>query len=182
MFVIGDNQQGFAPNFAGPQTVVDIGDQLLAERDHRRRMLIVFRVAEIRKVLRFDERVGRQPSSLAVGLELPIGLEVAAQEEQLQQRVRLGKVMKIDLPIIDAGLFQAVEDGRHIGKVRRIIVLMTVGGRGMDEPAVGPGLAWRRSEPMVADCEFLGASRFSDRRFVAGLIAVGPDNFGQSRA
>ena len=67
--------------------------------------------------------------------------------------------MKIDLPIIDAGLFQAVEDGRHIGKVRRIIVLMTVGGRGMDEPAVGPGLAWRRSEPMVADCEFLGELR-----------------------
>ena len=68
-------------------------------------MLIVFRVAEIGKVLRFDERIGRQLSSLAVGLELPIGPEVATQEEQLQQRVRLGNVVKIDLPTIDAGLF-----------------------------------------------------------------------------
>lgn len=109
--------------------------------------------------LRFDERIGRQLSSLAVGLELPIDMEVATQEEQLQQRVRLGNVVKIDLPTIDAGLFQAVEDCRHIGKVRRIIVLMAVGGGGMDEPAVGPGLAWRRSEPMVADREFLGELR-----------------------
>ena len=122
-------------------------------------------------------------------------MEVATQEEQLQQRVGLGNVVKIDLPTIDVGLFQAVENCRHIGKVRRIIVLMAVGGGRMDEPAVGPGLAWRRSEPVVADREFLGelrqhrqlggrennASRFSDRRFVAGLIAVGRDNFGQSR-
>ena len=71
MFVIGDKQQGFAPNLAGSQTVVDVGDQLLAKRDHRWRVLIVFRVAEIRKVLRFDKRIGRQLSSLAVGLELP---------------------------------------------------------------------------------------------------------------
>jgi hypothetical protein len=34
-------------------------------------VLIVFRVPEIGKVLRFDERIGRQLSSLAVGLELP---------------------------------------------------------------------------------------------------------------
>jgi hypothetical protein len=51
-------------------------------------VLIVFRVAEIGKVLRFDEGIGRQLAGLTVGLELPIGLEVAAQEEELQQRVR----------------------------------------------------------------------------------------------
>jgi hypothetical protein len=33
---------------------------------------------------------------------------VATQEEQLQQCVRLGNVVKIDLPTIDAGLFQAL--------------------------------------------------------------------------
>ena len=118
-----------------------------------------FRVAEIGKILGFDERIGRQLSSLAVGLELPIGLEVATKEEQLQQRVRLGNVVKIDLATIDAGLFQAVEDCRHIGKVRWIVVLMAVGGGGMDEPAVGPGLAWRRCEPMITDRKFLGELR-----------------------
>jgi hypothetical protein len=78
MFVIADNQQGFAPNLAGPQTVVDVGDQLFAESDHRWRVLIVFWMAEIGKVLRLDERIGRQPSSLAVSLKLAIGLEVVA--------------------------------------------------------------------------------------------------------
>jgi hypothetical protein len=31
MFVIGDKQQGFAPNLAGSQTVVDVGDQANSE-------------------------------------------------------------------------------------------------------------------------------------------------------
>jgi hypothetical protein len=177
MFVISDNQQSFAPNLTGPQTVVDVGDQLLAERDNRWRVLIVFRVAEIRKVLRLDERIGGQLSSLAVGLKLPIGVEVAAQEEQLQQRVRLGNVVKIDLPTIDAGLLQAIEDGRHIGKVRRIIVLMAPKRTNDHRPRIFERAATAPAPERARS----NASRFSDRRFVAGLIAVGPDNFGQSR-
>jgi len=106
-------------------------------------MLIVFGMAEIGKILRLDEGIGWQLPGLAVGLELPVGLEVAAEQEQLQQRVRLRDVVEIDLPAINAGFFQTVKDSRHVREVRRIIVFMTIGGGGMDEPAVGPRLARR---------------------------------------
>jgi len=133
MFIIGDNEQGFAPDLAGAQTIVHVGNQLLAECDHRRRVLIVFGMAEIGKILGLDEGIGRHLSGLAVGLELPVGLEVAAEQEQLQKRMRLRDVMEIDLPTTNAGFFEAIKDCRYIGKVRRIIVFMAVGGGGMDE-------------------------------------------------
>src|SRR5262249_7557054 len=130
-----------------------------------------------------------------VGLELPIGMEVATQEEQLQQRVGLGNVVKIDLPTINAGLFQAVEDFRHIGKVRGIIVFMGGGGGRQGGTTGWAGVAWapkrtngrrprifgRAATAPAAERARNNASRFSDRSFVAGLIAVGRDNFGQSR-
>jgi hypothetical protein len=59
MLVMGDNEQSLAPSLAGAQAVVDIGNQLFSKRDHRRRMLVIFRMAEVGKVLGFDERIGR---------------------------------------------------------------------------------------------------------------------------
>jgi len=46
-------------------------------------MLVVFRMAEVGKVLGFDERIGRQRVTLTIRLKLPVRVEVAAQQEQL---------------------------------------------------------------------------------------------------
>jgi len=140
---VDDNKQGVAPNFAGSQRIVDVGNQLLAERDNRGRVLIVFGMAEIGKVLWFDERIGWQQSGLAVGLELRVGLEVAAEQEQLQQCVCLCNVVEIDLPVSVIGFFETIVDCRYVKKVRRIIVLVAVGGSGVGEPVVADSeLPW----------------------------------------
>jgi len=68
---------------------------------------------------------------------------MATQEEQLQQRVALSKIVKVDLPVIDAGELQAIKDRHDLKKMPRIIILLAVRGRGMSEPAVRPGLARR---------------------------------------
>ena len=84
---------------------------------------------------------------------------MVTQQKQLQQRVGLRKIVKVDFPIVDARLIQAVKDRWHIGEVRRIIVLMAIRGGGMDEPAIGPGLARRRGKPAVAHRKLLGERR-----------------------
>jgi hypothetical protein len=75
MLVVSDDQQRLRPERPSAKTIVDIGDQLLAEADDMRRMLIVGE-GEIGEVVGLDERVGRQRPGLRVMLEVEIEAEM----------------------------------------------------------------------------------------------------------
>jgi hypothetical protein len=47
VLVVGDDEHALSPDLTGPQTIVHIGDQLLTERHHGGRVLIIFRVGQI---------------------------------------------------------------------------------------------------------------------------------------
>jgi hypothetical protein len=79
-------------------------------------------------------------------------MEVAAQEEQLQQRMRLGDNVEIDLPTIDASLFQAIKKRWHIGKVRtgKAGVAIATSGPGVSNLTAGLATANSEGDPVVA--------------------------------
>jgi len=78
-------------------------------------------------------------------------------------------IVIVDLPTL-AGAFELIEDGLHlVGKMRRVVVLVSVGRAGVNEKAVGPGLAGGGREPAVADGK-LSSKLADDRNLLRGVI------------
>ena len=65
VLIIGNDEQRLEPNITRPQTVVYVSNQLFAQGYDRGWVLVVFRIGEVRIILRFDKGIGRQLALLA---------------------------------------------------------------------------------------------------------------------
>ena len=97
MLVIENHQQGLRPGRPGAQAVVDIGDQLLPQRDHMRRMLVIGRMQN-GEIARLDEGITWQAAAAGILAKFLVITKVIRQQPQFRQRVRERNVVVIDLP------------------------------------------------------------------------------------
>lgn len=142
---------------ARPEPRCSPRDQLLAVADVMRRMLVVRQQAQFaaREIAGLNEAVVRQIAPAPVVLKRLIEMPEMRRgiEQQITERQRLWHVVAVDAPAAPF-LAQPLEEGRTTKRnLVNIIIGVTAGGSGMREKAIGPGLARRRSIPLVADTE-----------------------------
>src|ERR1700722_322204 len=150
VFVIDDESKCVVPTFAVVQRVIDIVDQLLAQRYVVVGVLTISARAEIR----LQKSVGGQCACRSSALEVTEMSEMAFVRILRVRVIQPGHripVVSVDCPV-DVAIRQAAKDtrtGKNLDLVVEVALRCGSGGKG----AVGYGLRRSRREPLIANGE-----------------------------